>query len=470
MKKSFRGLVCVIALSVCIGLGRRDAPAEFRSQVPAADTRHISEFLAKTPPMGWNSYDSYGTTVNEAQVRANARWLANHLKQFGWRYVLVDMEWFVTNPTPAGNSKNSEYAIDEFGRYTPALNRFPSAANGTGFKPLADYVHSLGLKFGIHILRGIPKLAVEKDLPIAGSDYHASQAVDRSDTCPWNPDNYGIDPGAPAGEAYYASVARLYASWGVDFIKADCIASHPYKGDEIKMLRRALNQAQRPVVLSLSPGPAPLDKLDELRSHAQMWRISEDVWDLWASETSYPQGVGDQFGRVAAWAQLAVPGHWPDLDMLPIGSLAPSPGWGSPRRSRLTHDEQRTLMTLWCMARSPLMIGGNLTEMDAWSISLVANPEVLAVDQRSTNGKQVLDRGNIVVWSAQALDRKGAYLAVFNRTGAEQEVQLNWKDLELAEARYNLRDVWTRKNLGSAPGLKVHLAGHGSILYRAWVK
>src|ERR1700758_4707775 len=216
--------------------------------------------LSATPPMGWNSWDGYGTTVNEADVKANANWLATHLKDYGWQYVVVDMEWFVTNPTPEGNSKNSQYELDEYGRYLPAPNRFPSARASEGFKPLADYVHSLGLKLGIHILRGIPKQAVEKNLPVQGSQFRAANAALQSDTCPWNYDNFGIDPGKPAGQAYYDSIARLYAQWGVDLIKVDCIASHPYKGEEIRMLSEALRKTGRPIVLSLYPGAAPPDK------------------------------------------------------------------------------------------------------------------------------------------------------------------------------------------------------------------
>src|SRR5690349_10541623 len=194
--------------------------------------------LAATPPMGWNSWDGYGTTVKEADVKANAQWLNEHLKPFGWQYVVVDMEWFVTNPIPEGNSKTSQYSMDGSGRYTPAVNRFPSAANDAGFKPLSDYVHSLGLKFGIHILRGIPKLAVEKNLPIAGSSFRAADAADSSDTCPWNFDNFGIDGSKPGAQAYYDSIAKLYASWEVDLIKVDCISSRPYKGDERSEERR----------------------------------------------------------------------------------------------------------------------------------------------------------------------------------------------------------------------------------------
>ncbi len=158
--------------------------------------------------MGWNSWDGYGTTINEAEFRANADWFAKHLKPHGWQYVVVDAEWYVTNPVAEGNSKTFQYTLDQFGRYIPPTSRFSSAANNDGFKPLADYVHSLGLKFGIHILRGIPKAAVEKNLPIAGSTYHAADAANTSDTCPWNYDNYGVDAGNPGGQAYYDSITK----------------------------------------------------------------------------------------------------------------------------------------------------------------------------------------------------------------------------------------------------------------------
>jgi hypothetical protein len=255
---------------------------------------------------------------------------------------------------------------------------------------MADYTHALGLKFGIHILRGIPKQAVAKNLPIEGSSFHAADAADASDTCPWNYDNYGMNTNSPAARAYYDSLARLYASWGVDLIKVDCIASHPYKGDEIRILSEALGKAGRPVLLSLSPGPAPVERVEEMRRYAQMWRISDDIWDIWHSTVAYPQGLGDQFANVAKWAGLAEPGHWPDADMLPLGHLGPAPGWGESRDTRLTHDEQRTLMTLWCVFPSPLMIGGRLPSADDWTLSLLTNPEVLAVDQQSTENRPVV--------------------------------------------------------------------------------
>src|SRR5580700_9999173 len=443
-----------------------DGSAAVETHPNSPETTRVELPSPVTPPMGWNSWDSYGTTVNESDFEANAKWFADHLKAFGWQYVVVDMEWFVTNPTPEGNSKNSQFRLDDHGRYLPDVKRFPSSANNNGFKPVADYVHSLGLKFGILILRGIPKQAVERNLPIEGSDYHATDAADSSDTCPWNPDNYGLDPAKPAAQAYYDSIARLYASWEVDFIKVDCISSRPYKGDEIRMLIAALRKTGRPMVLSLSPGAAPLEKLDEMRKYANLWRISDDVWDLWHSTVDYPQGLGDQFPRIATWAGLGQFGGWPDADMLPVGYLGPAPGWGKARDTRLTHDEQRTLLTLWCMFRSPLMIGANLTRSDAWTTSLLTNPEVIAVDQHSKENRPVISTSSTVVWSARPEEGEDRYVAVFNLDEREQRIRYEWKELGLTGSRYDLRDLWERRDRGPAESLALTLAPHGSVLYR----
>lgn len=436
---------------------------------PAKDVQAFTDaspILALTPPMGWNSWDGYGTTISESQVKANADWLAAHLKPYGWQYVVVDMEWFVTNPTAEGNSKNSQFNMDADGRYTPAPGRFPSSADGMGFKPLGDYIHSLGLKFGIHILRGIPKSAVKMDLPIAGSPYTAPEAADQTDTCPWNPDNYGMDASKPAAQAYYDSIASLYAGWGVDLIKVDCIADHPYKGDDIRTLSAALEKTGRPMVLSLSPGPAPLEKTEEMRKYSQMWRISNDVWDLWHSTVEYPQGLGDQFANVAKWAGKSEPGHWPDADMLPLGYLGPAPGWGKARFTRLTHDEQRTLVTLWCIFPSPLMVGGDLTKADSWTASLLTNSEVLAVDQHTTGNHPVISTDKTVIWLADSATKDSRYLAIFNITDSEETVHYSWEELGLSNQKFAVRDLWDHEDKGDASSVDVAVPAHGTVLYR----
>jgi alpha-galactosidase len=423
--------------------------------------------LAAKPPMGWNSWDSYAETISESDIKANAVWMAEHLKSYGWEYIVVDEGWYVTNHSTETNGGTPEFSLDANGRYIPAANSIPSAEQGAGFKPLADYIHSLGLKFGIHILRGIPKEAVRKNLPIAGTSYHAKAAADVSDSCPWNTYNYGLKAGSPAAQAYYNSIAKLYADWGVDFLKVDCISSHPYKGDEIRMLSAALRKVRRSIVLSLSPGPAPLDKASELRRYAQMWRISDDIWDVWFSDKDFPQGVGNQFARAAKWAASSGPGHWPDADMLPIGRLEPVAGWEKPRTSRLTHDEQRTLLTLWSIFRSPLMMGGNLTLSDDWTQSALTNAELIGVDQRSTGSHAVISTDKAAVWLSTPESGNGAYVAVFNLDATPQSFHYSWKELGLTRANYNLRDLWEHEDLGSKEFVDVTLPTHGSAIYWA---
>ncbi len=421
--------------------------------------------LAPTPPMGWNSWDSYGTTIDEAQFKAVTDWFAQHLKSYGWQYVVVDEGWTIPKGGADGKGQNRQFTLDNYGRYIPAASRFPSAAGDAGLKPLAAYVHSHGLKFGFHILRGIPKQAVESNSPIADSSFKAADAADPSAPCPWNSDNYGVKD-SPAGQAYYDSIAKLYASWDVDFIKVDCISSRPYAGADIRMLSTALRKTGRPIVLSLSPGAAPIEKVDEMRKYAQMWRISDDVWDVWRSNTDFPQGVGNQFERAAKWAPLTEPGHWPDADMLPLGHLGPSPGWGKPRDSRLTHDEQRTLFTLWSMFRSPLIMGGNLLLSDEWTIALLTNPEVIAVDQHSTGERAVISTDKAVVWTSRPNDGDGSYVAVFNIGDSTQTLRYSWSELGLSGMNYKLRDLWEHKDLVAAKEISVTLPPHACELYR----
>jgi alpha-galactosidase len=420
--------------------------------------------LAPTPPMGWNSWDSYGLTVTEAEYKANVLWLHRQLQPLGWQYVVVDEGWYLRQPGKKGAEQG--FVMDPTGRYVVAGNRFSSAAGGAGFKPLADWVHSLGLKFGIHIIRGIPREAVEKNLPIAGSSFHASDAANTADTCSWNSDNYGLKANA-AAQAYYDSIAKLYAGWGVDFLKVDCI-SRPYRADEIHMMSAAIGKLGRPIVLSLSPGPTPIEDANDVRKYAQLWRISDDMWDTWSSspDKTFPAGLVRQFDRTAQWAPHIEVGHWPDADMLPLGYLGPRPGWGDARASRLTADESRTLMTLWSMARSPLIAGTNLTRIDAATEALYSNPEVIAVDQHSRENRELSRRGSLVVWTAVPEVGGGRYVAVFNLGDAAQEVNYSWKNLGVVEGGHAIRDLWARKELGSAGSLKATLRPHAAMLYK----
>jgi alpha-galactosidase len=449
MNFSFRKFATV---ALCLGA--------FGAQSVAASADSTT---AATPPMGWNSWDAYGLTISEAEFKANAQWLAANLKRYGWTYAVVDEGWYLVD---AGvKPEQSQFVLSPDGRYLPSPNRYPSAAGDVGFKALAAYTHSLGLEFGIHIIRGIPKQAVAKNLPIAGSAFHAADAADTSDTCPWNTYNYGVKA-TPAGQAYYDSLAALYASWGVDFLKVDCISSHPYKADEIQMMSEAIKKTGRPIVLSLSPGPSPLDAAEALAQRSQLWRISDDVWDHWAHDPkmSFSQSVSEQFAVAASWAKYAGPGHWPDADMLPIGFLGPRPGEGQARDSRLTHDEQRTLITGWSIFRSPLILGANLTKMDGWTKSLLTNREVIAVNQASTDEHEALREAGNVVWTAKAAG--GSYVAVVNLSDQAQQIEYAWNQIGIHASSVNVRDLWQRKGLGKHDRLRVTLAPHASVLYR----
>jgi alpha-galactosidase len=417
--------------------------------------------LAPTPPMGWNSWDSYGLTVNETQFRANVDALVKHLKPAGYQYAVVDEGWYLANPQDASKPEMLQYRLDTNGRYEPALNRFATAKGAAGFKPVADYVHSQGLKFGIHIIRGITKKAVAGNMPIADSSFHAVDAADTTDKCPWNPDNYGVKDNA-AGQAWYDALMKQYASWGVDYIKVDCIASHPYKGDEIRMIHRAIAKTGRPIVLSLSPGPAPLSEAVELGQNAQLWRISNDVWDHWEKNKEWSQNVKDQFAVIASWAKSVKPGNWPDADMLPLGRLEPIPGDGKPRATRLTQDEQRTMVTLWSIARSPLFFGGNLTELDDWTQALVTNPAIVAMDQRGHGQRLVGQDGPVIAWSSHAGGAE--YLALFNVSDSATTVKADFAKYGLAGGRYAARDVWGKKSLGKLAGVDQPVAPHGVLL------
>lgn len=414
---------------------------------------------SRTPPMGWNSWDCYGTTVTEAEVLANAVFMAKHLLPYGWDTIVVDGLWHDPSARAGGYNVDAPLHLDGYGRPQPAVNRFPSAADGAGFGPLAERIHALGLRFGLHMMRGLPRLAADRDLPVLGSTATTAGIADRMSVCPWNGDNYGLDHDQPGAQAYYDSLARLFAGWGVDFVKADDLL-WPYHERDIAALSTALRGAGRPITLSLSPGRLmSLHRLEHLREHSDMWRISDDLWDRWPD-------VADQFARLAAWAPYAGPGSWPDADMLPLGRIGIRAERGTDRLSQLTLDEQRTLMTLWCMGRSPLMFGGDLPSSPPETIALLTNEAVIALLRHSRDNRQVIRDEGLVVWTAEATDRDARYVALFNLNDAPSGFRLPVRDLGHRTAGA-VTDLWTGRALpaGSAD-LTVDLTAHGCLLAR----
>ncbi len=415
--------------------------------------------VAKTPPMGWNSWDCYGASVNEATVRANAEFMAKNLKEYGWEYIVVDIQWY--EPTADSHEYHpfADLCVDEYSRVIPAENRFPSSAGGKGFAPLAEYVHSLGLKFGIHIMRGIPRQAVRDDLPIKGSDKTARDIARFNSICAWNPDMYGVDVGKDGARAYYDSIFELYAGWGVDFVKVDDICRElPHEEPELIMLSEALHSCGRDMVLSLSPGPALPEKAELYKEISNMWRITDDFWDKW--ELLY-----DMFSRVQTWCIHAGAGHFPDCDMLPIGNILQD--YDKANTTKFTEDEQMTMLTLWSVVRSPLIIGGEMTRFDEFTMSLLTNRELLEVLNNTHSAHPLFRRktenGEDIAWFTSHVNGESYYIAVFNAGETERDIAA---DLPI-EREFAAYDVWSGKPAGTVNGtVTARVKPHGAKLLK----
>lgn len=418
--------------------------------------RIMDKFVA---PLGWNSWDCYGAAVDEDTVRKNADFMAKHLKEYGWQYIVVDIQWY----EPA--AKNHEYnnftslCTDEYSRLIPAENRFPSSAGGKGFTVLAEYVHSLGLKFGIHIMRGIPRQAVHNNTKIKGSQKTAREIAKMSSICVWNTDMYGVDPSKEGAKEYYDSIFELYASWGVDFIKCDDIARElPHEETELVLLSNSLKNCGRDMVLSLSPGPALLEKAELYKQTANMWRITDDFWDKW-------DALYNMFERAEKWCTHSGAGHWPDADMLPIGPVRQD--YDKSDSTKFTKDEQITMLTLWSIFRSPLMIGGEMTKFDNFTMSLVTNKNIMEMHKYSRNSHQVwrkeIDGIEHILWTSTCA-KGGLYIAIFNTGDTGSNITLNFEDVETDNA--DVKELWSGEEIAKGvSSIDISLPEHGAKAY-----
>lgn len=427
----------------------------------------MKDFIKK-PPMGWNSWDCYGAGVTEDELLGNAEFMRDRLKQYGYQYVVCDIQWY--EPAAKGNVYNNfaDICMDEYSRLIPAVNRFPSSANGAGFKPIADKIHSMGLKFGIHIMRGIPRQAVHRNTRIYGTTARARDIASQFSLCPWNTDMYGVDTEKRGAEEYYDSLFKLYASWGVDFVKVDDIANtefspqNPYSAEkEIEMIRAAIDRSGRDMVLSLSPGPAPLNKAEHLSENANMWRISGDFWDRWDK-------LLNMFSLCEKWYPYVKDGSFPDCDILPLGKLCIDGSYMGDmgRDSGFTKEEQKTMMTLWAVFRSPLFFGGELRLTDNYTLSLVTNPEVINVNQNSEKPLFVYNKGGIAVWQTKI--ENCTAVAVFNLSDEEKHYKLSFSDLGIENVRA-VRDLWARKDIPKCENdVAVSLKPHSSEFFEIY--
>jgi hypothetical protein len=427
------------------------APTAFAGAAPAP------VILAPTPPMGWNSWDSFATTITEAQALEVARIMADTLLPHGYTIFTVDIQWYEPNANGYDYRENAPLTIDGYGRLLPAPNRFPSATGSSGFTALAKQVHAMGLKFGVHLMRGIPRQAVDQNLPILGTAYHAQDIADKTSLCGWNHDMYGVDMTKPGAQEYYNSVFKQFGDWGIDFVKMDDIGQFKTAHyDEMEGAHKAIVASGYPIILSLSPGNGDIANAAKLQANAQMWRISGDFWDKWSA-------LKNQFKTLADWNPYRQTGHWPDADMLPLGLVALGK-----RKTNFTPDEQQTLMTLWSIARSPLIFGGDLRALDAETLALLTNDEVLAVNQASSdNAPQVYknDGDEFTLWTASATKPGVQYLALFNVEDTPKKRYAEFYTLGLGN-KVRVRDLWAHKDLGVFDHqFGLELPPHGSGLY-----
>lgn len=442
---------------IILGLG---LSCLFLSFLFAQENTNVFSSSAPRPPMGWNSYNCFGGNATEAEVKQNADYMATHLKAYGWEYVVLDFLWYCDDqdsPEAFADRRPVQH-IDAFGRLIPSVKNHPSAAGGKGLKPLGDYIHAKGLKFGLHIMRGIPRQAVGQNTPILNSAARAASVANLADTCLWYGGLVGLNMTKEGAQAYYNSIFKLYASWGVDLIKVDDI-SYPYHADEIEAVRKAIDQCGRKMVLSLSPGPALVGNPKHLRAHAEMWRISADFWDRWES-------LVKQLHLCRQWAPLVADGHWPDADMLPLGHLAiRHETKDNPERyTRFTRNEQYFMMTLWSIFRSPLMMGGHMPDNDPFTLSLLTNREVIRVNQHSTGNREIQWKDGISIWTAEDRTEKLSYIAFLNTNDTPAPVRLPLSAIG-KKSKGILRNLWDASEKEVADAIEITLPEHGAFLF-----
>lgn len=376
-----RQRLCVLA-AICTGLGH------------VLGLGNNSPWAA-VPPKGWNSYSAFGSAVTEEHFIENCEIASRLLRPYGYRYCVVDIAWFAGTSV---DGRDINFQMDKFGRPQPLESRWPSAAHGAGFANVAKRVHSLGMLFGIHTMRGISRAAVTAHTPVYGfPNVTAADIVLPEQACPWYKSWLSINISHPAGQGFYNSLYTQYAAWGIDYIKNDCVYGN-YAPIDIHGVATAITLTGREMVYSLSPGPGSIAHARKIGPQVNMYRISSDNWDNWHDLNAH----FDEAASMAGAGLIGAPGlhgiSWPDADIVMLGCIALTKPWPPNgtwcHQSFLSPAQQRTEMALWAMVRSPLMFGGDLRHIDNATLGLLTNPVILAIVDSSTNNTQVPPLGH----------------------------------------------------------------------------
>ncbi|GAV37396.1 glycoside hydrolase family 27 protein [Streptomyces acidiscabies] len=370
---------------------------------------------ALTPPLGWNSWNSFGCGVTEAQVRQAAdAMVSSGMRDAGYRYVVVDDCWFDPQRDASG-----------------ALRAHPTKFPG-GMKALGDYIHGKGLKFGIYQVPG-------------------------TRTCAQTSGGF---PGSTGSRGHEAQDAATFASWGVDYLKYDWCSSEGTRDEQVArfgLMRDALRATGRPIVYSINPNSfhAITGSTYDWGQVADLWRTTEDLLDIWqnGNTNSYPMGVGNVLDVNAPLAAQSGPGHWNDPDMLVVG------------RPGLTLAESRSHFALWALMAAPLMAGNDIRTMSADVSAVLRNPRLLAVDQDplGAGGRRVRDDGNTEVFAKPLADGSVA-VGLFNRGSATATISTTAAQIGLSGGPFTLTDLWTGAT--SSGSLSASVPAHGVAAFR----
>ncbi len=465
-------LLLSFAILILLACGNSNAPEDKET------------LLAQTPPMGWNSFDSYGVYLHEEAAMANLEAFAKKLKPHGYEYFVIDAGWFGEFKLQEGTIYPAEkHAVklnfNEYGLLQPSKTYFPN-----GLQPIIDRCHELGLKFGLHLMRGIPREAVHQNLPVMGTNYTAADIADTTSICSWNHQNYGVDMDKPGAQEFYNSLINQMADWGLDFLKYDDLVPFP---KEVEGVANAIAQCGRPIVYSLSPGGSVDENAINAFKRANMLRVTHDIWDE-------AKGIDQCFAAWRKWQGKEVPGFWIDMDMIPFGQLqlmSPKPegvegteskaeitkkiksgelsnfellaGKGWTRQSEFTTDQMYTFITLRALSASPLMMGGDLPTLDDFSLELITHKEVLACNQNGVMGKLIYDKDNIEIWKTPEQNNDGGWIGIFNRNETDKEVSFSYEDLTI-DTGVSLKSIWDKKSLGEVKSIQIK--GNGVIFLR----
>jgi len=427
---------------------------------------------APVPPMGWNSYDSYLGSGTQEQYMPNFAYLVANLSQFGYEYAVLDAGWY-----------GYPFYTDGYSRVIPDPTTWPSSANNTGFTYLSNLAHSKGVKFGVHVMRGISMYAVQNNEKILGTNYTAQDIAVESDKCVWWNAWYGVNMSHPAAQAYYDSVIQLYADWELDFIKVDCIfGSRDFHKEDIIAISQAIQKTGREILLSLSPGVTTNSALaQEISSYVNAYRITDDFWDCYNTNTTQSPCPYDGINFVNHFpillnltVQIGAKGlngySWPDGDMLPLGYISnPDSGKAYPWKfTNLSPDEQYSVFTLWCIFRNPLFFGGEMSNMDSFTYNLITNSEVIEIQKNSSNNRQLWFNNNIYAWGANAGSSTNVvYVALFNLNSQSTEVNVMFNTVGIKSKTCDIRDLWTHQDLGTfTTNITTSINSHGTKAFK----